>query len=246
MKVALGFPWRHTEDRAEAFLVTSERLSAAFPFDLIITADSGHTIFNRCASRNLIVETASQYDVVVVCDADSVPEEIPLRDAILSAPDGLMHFPFDEVWYIDWKGMARIKQGCTPSAVVSRIFDKCESEGGAWVCAPETWWRAGGQDERLNNWGCDDRAFLSASRTLVGMPVKHPGVLICLPHQRPGSDEVWIPEEVALMIEYQDAYLQPDKMREIIDARPNLSGSFEGSPEERSPIVRVLQGNLYS
>lgn len=224
MRVSVVFPLRLTEDRKEAWDVTREILPSLYPFDEILTADSGHEDFNRPASRNIGVLAAQESgaDVVVVCDADSVPEAEPLGEAILGAfADGLMHFPFHEAWYVDWKGMARVRQRLTSDQISSRIWDKCPSEGGVWICKPETWWQAGGQDPSLAHWGCDDRAFLSASRTLVGPPQKHTGILYCLPHTRPTDEEIWVPEEVQLMIQYQEAYDQPIKMKELIDARNN-------------------------
>lgn len=227
LRVVLAFPWRPTQDRLEPFQITLGRVRMYFDFTAIIAVDSKHPRFNRCASRNRAVETATRLfsaDVVVLCDADSVPDQpLQIQDAIYGAyRDDLMHFPFDEAWYIDWKGMLRVKQQHTSEQIKSRIFDKCASEGGVWVCKPETWWKAGGQDERLANWGCDDRAFLAASRTMVGDPFKHPGVLYCLPHDRPTSEEVWIPEEVQLLIEYQNRYQQPVEMQKFIDSRPKF------------------------
>ncbi len=238
MKVVLGLPWRATQDRLEAFEVTRHRLLSAYDFSFVLTADSGHTIFNRCASRNLIFEEAVKLDadVVVCCDADSVPQDESLVEAIESAKDGLMHFPFHEAWYLNEKGMIRVKNRATSEQIKSRIYDKCSSEGGAWVCTPETWSKAGRQDPRLANWGCDDRAFLAASRTLVGMPVKHHGILYCLPHNRPEEKEIWVPEEVKLLVEYESAYLNPEVMQSIIDSRPLLP--------HPDPRISVLRGVL--
>jgi hypothetical protein len=222
MRVLLGFPWRPTEDRRRAFEVTYDRLVNLYPFSAVVTVDSGHAPFNRPQSRNLIFDVAEEreMDVVVCCDADSVPTESALVAAIDGAEDGKMHFPFDEAWYVNEKGMLRVAANATAEQVKSRIYDKCSSEGGAWVCTPQTWLRAGGQDYRLANWGCDDRAFLAASRTLVGMPVKHQGVLYCLPHFRPEESEIWVPEEVGVLTEYESAYMNPEKMLAVIDSRP--------------------------
>lgn len=237
MKVHLAIPWRPTEDRLESFKVTLERVRRYYDYDALYTVDSGHTNFNRAASRNLAVEVAQEAgaDIVVLNDADSVPEHnTTVVEAIEAAyADGLMHFPFSEVWYIDYKGLVRVQQGHGQHQIQSRIWDKCESEGGIWICKPETWWKAGGQDPRLNGWGCDDRSFLAASRTLVGPPQKHDGVLFCLPHYRPTGEEIWIPEEVQLLIEYQSAYLQPEEMQRIIYSRP--------VEEKPRPVVTTLK-----
>lgn len=239
MKVYLVFPLRLTEDRQEAWDTTKGLVPTLFPFHSVFTVDSNHEDFNRSASRNIGVGIAQEdgADVVVVCDADSVPEELPLHQAIQGAfDDNLMHFPFHEAWYVDWKGLIRVKQKATPEQVKSRIWDKCESEGGVWVCTPETWWKAGGQDPGLAHWGCDDRAFLASSRTLVGMPIKHHGILYCLPHDRPQKEEIWVPEEVELLLRYENLYEQPRLMKELIDERNNRGAV---APD---PIVSWLRG----
>lgn len=238
MKVVLAFPWRPTEDRLEAWQITKELLPTMYDFAFVVTADSGHHSFNRPASRNLCVNVAkkNKADVIVLCDADSVPQPDPLVAAIEAAADGLMHFPFHEAWYISYKGMLRVRQQASPEQVRSRIWDKCFSEGGIWVCKPQTYYQAGEQDHRLNGWGCDDRAFLAASRTLVGMPVKHEGFLYCLPHTRPSEEEIWVPKEVELMIEYQDAYEQPERMKGVVAARPPM--------EFPDPKIDILKGRV--
>ena len=247
MKVNIYFPWRETPDRVEAFEVTKEKVLPMYFFDGIYTVDSGHRSFNRAASRNLAAEHARENcDVMVLCDADSIPEQQPLLDAIASASDGLMHFPFHEVWYIEKKGMIRARAGAYVEQIRSRIIDKCQSEGGVWVCEPKTWWKAGGMDDRLRYWGCDDRSFLAASRTLVGMPVKHEGVLLCLPHERQSGDAAWHPPDVLILLEYEGAYQQPEKMKEVIDARrAYLSGAVSGETEECSPVIRSIPRDLY-
>lgn len=246
MKVALVFPWRPTPDRQEAWDYVSRFVPEMYPFEAGITVDTSDKVFNRSATRNEGVRWAQRhgFDVVVVCDADSVPQREPLVDAINGAySDGLMHFPFDIAWYCGPKTIGRLLLGQNLEQLRSRIIDKCQSEGGIWVCRPETWFAAGGMDERLSGWGCDDRAFLSASRTLVGPPQKHPGVLLCLPHYRP--DNFWLPEDVNILIETQSRYQNPEEMKRYVSSRSDVSSPEQGPAEERSTTISVLFGDLY-
>lgn len=250
MKVNLYFPWRMTQDRLEAFLATLEFVPKMYPFDGVFSVDSGHPRFNRCGTRNLAMQHALDHkvDVAVVCDADSIPEEKTLREAIENASDGRMHFPFDIAWYVERKAIYKLRQGCNLDQIKSRIIDKCLSEGGAYVCQPSAWFKAGGMDEGLIGWGCDDRSFLAASRTILGMPVKHEGVLLCLPHYRPSDvgEPVWHPEDVDIMIQYQDAYMNPEKMQEVIDERrAYLSSPEQAAAQERRATIRVFSPNLH-
>lgn len=245
MRVNLYIPWRSTDDRYPAYVLTVEKLLPMYPWNAVYSVDSGHPSFNRAATRNVAFRHALEtgVDVVVCCDADSIPEASVLLEAIAAAPDGLFHFPFDIVWYLGSKAIERVRQGQHLEQLKSRIIDKCESEGGIWVCQPETWWKAGGMDDGILYWGCDDRAFLSASRTMVGMPVKHQGVLLCLPHYRPTDvgEPVWHPPDVELLIKYQEAYMKPEEMEKLINERRTyLSGAEQIPTEERRPIIREL------
>lgn len=237
MKVLLAFPFRDSDgSRIEAFVRTRECLEGMYEWDDIREFDSGHEPFSRAATRNMAMQYGldNDYDVVVCCDADSVPEPEPLRDAINGASDGLIHYPFTTVYELIPK--ASLQVGVQPPSILqNRAISKCESEGGVWVCRPDTWFLAGGQDERFTGWGCEDRAFISASKTLIGDPVKHPGALFCMYHTRP--QDYWLTEDVLLLIQYNDAFKDVERMREIIDGRFNSTLSEQISPEECSPAV---------
>lgn len=224
MKTALVFGYRDDAagSRREAYEATSQIVAARYAFDYVVTVDSGHEVYNRAATRNLGVRKAEEQgcDLVVLCDADSVPEEEVLRAAIEEAyEDSLIHFPFDEVWYLIPKVTKRLAN--TLLQLSNRAISKGgPSNGGIWVCRPEVWWQSGGQDERFKFYGAEDRAHLAATVTLIGDSVHHAGVLLCAYHNRQlGEHEVWDYHDVELMNRYHDAYKNEAAMRAIIAER---------------------------
>ena len=100
MRVMLGVHGRGEHyDRLLRGKVLPE-LGEMYPWDEIERADSNHTPYNRAASRNVLAQDALDggFDVMVVGDADSIPDPQPLKDAIQGAyEDGLVHIPFDTV-----------------------------------------------------------------------------------------------------------------------------------------------------
>lgn len=232
LKVVLGIPWRPTEDRIRPYEFCRPRLQQMYPWAQVLEGDSGHQPFRRGATRNLLVHEAGVLgaDVVVLCDADSLPDPRPLADAIeMAYRDGKMHFPFHQAWYMEQKAYQRIELGQTYEQLRSRIIDKCPSQGGCWIMRPDVWWEAGGMDDRIAGWGSEDRAFLAACNTILGPPVIHTGVLLCMPHlQDPNK---WLTEDVAILSEYHDRFQQPERMKEYLDSRPDLPGTIERTPE---------------
>ena len=223
MKVALVIHFRDDAagSRRAAFEVTKDVVSNRYRFDDILVVDSGHERYNRAASRNYGVRLAEERgcDVVVLNDADSIPESVPLTQAIEGAyADGLMHFPFNEVWYLVPKATARIKTTPLVQLRNRALHRTGPSNGGVWVCRPDVWWKTGGQDERIAGYGAEDRAHLAATRTLVGESVVHEGVLLCAYHDRElGPTETWNYDDVQLMERYHHAFGNPEATQALID-----------------------------
>lgn len=234
LRVVLGIPWRPTPDRVRAYDFLRPKLDSLYPWYKTYTGDSGDIPFRRGATRNYLVRVAESYkaDVVVLCDADSLPEPGPLADAIrMAAEDNKIHFPFHQAWYMEQKVYARIEAGQSLEQLKSRIIDKCATQGGCWVMTPQAWWACGGMDDRLIGWGGEDRAFLAASNTILGAPVIHHGILLCLPHLP--DDHRWLHDDVVILNEYHERYQQPERMKEYIESRVDVFSSVTEQTEER-------------
>lgn len=218
MRAMLAIPFRGNGGERERILgKTLELLRNLYNWQHVELFDTNHPVFNRAASRNRGVFAAEQYgcDVVVVCDADSIPEKEPLWAAIHSANDGLIHFPFTSVVEYPVDRLAELD----PSLSAARVIGKgwYPSQGGCWVATPKTWWEAGGMDERIIHWGPEDRAFLAAYRTLLGDSVRHEGMLVCVSHGDRGSQ--FNPADVNIMQQYEQAFGNKDRMLEVIASR---------------------------
>jgi predicted glycosyltransferase involved in capsule biosynthesis len=184
MRVLLGFPFRGTGARATIFELVKPIVQGLYPFDECIVRDSTHDEFNRAASRNLIAQYAmdGQYNVCVICDADSIPDQDILREAIEECDkEGEVRIPFDIVKVLP---MGRFVKNPTKYASLRQSRQYGPSCGGIYIFRPTIWRTLGGMDERIEGWGYEDRIFLSVLRTFNEGPIYHVGNLYNIDHQR--------------------------------------------------------------
>jgi hypothetical protein len=141
----------------------------------MVLADSGHEPFNRSASRNLGVRSADPGELVVVCDADTLPDPQGLATAIRRAYDGRLHYPFAVVNYLSEAGTLSVLQGNQPSREhIERSIPS--AQGGIMVMRASAWLEAGGMDERFIGWGYEDNAWYAKVAKTIGPPIHHAGV----------------------------------------------------------------------
>jgi hypothetical protein len=185
MRILVAIPWRAQPHREYAFDFTVERYRELLPDAGIIDVDTEHEPFCIAACRNKAVRRAESngHDVVVLADADTLPEREPLLAAIEGArTSGRVHLPYTEYRSLCADGTAQYQAGTplehcghfTVAAACSSVF----------VTTPDTWWSVGGQDERFRGWGMEDVAFLIAHRALLGAElVRHAGRVYALHHE---------------------------------------------------------------
>lgn len=220
MRVVITIPWRPTPDREAAFrfvwdwYVTIARLQG---WDRIQAVDSGHHEFNRAASRNACVRAASDADVVIINDADTVPHPATLYEAVKAAYDGRLHYGLDKMKYL-----SEFESHTYMSGQPVDVSDAKEHDSSVYVIQPRRWFVAGGMDERFTGYGGEDGAFCSAARALIGVKW-HKGTAVSLFHDpsvRDIGSERWKPNS-ALAMRYQDASRSPTLIRKIIAERGN-------------------------
>lgn len=144
-------------------------------------------MFSRARVRNEAVHRAGN-GVVVLCDADTLPEPGPLRAAIEgAAEDGVLHLPYTRYRALSPAGtLAVYARGVDPHH--APVEDESRRPiGGVWVIRADAYWAAGGMDEAFQGWGFEDDAFWTASSLLLGPPVRHDGTITHLHHQ-PAAD----------------------------------------------------------
>lgn len=219
MRVAVVIPWRGGQpDRERHHETVRAHLRTLLPDAVHLDVDSGHAPFSRAGSRNLGVRLAqdAEADVVVLCDADTLPEREPLLTAIESAHDGLLHLPYRLFRGFTPAGTDAYMAGAPPMGCAIELETEW-STGGVMVIQPSSWWRMGGMDERCIGWGMEDTAARVACDALLGPTVKHPGTIFHLWH--PSEIDPASPlyqANAALMARYVEAEGNPDAVRPIV------------------------------
>jgi glycosyltransferase involved in cell wall biosynthesis len=151
----------------------------------LLLADSGHGTFNRSASRNLGVRLADDAELVIVCDADTIPDPGGLVAALAAAPAGGLHYPQAVVNYLTESGtQLLLAGGQVESSWVD--FSIPAAHGGCFVIRADQYRLAGQFDEGFEGWGFEDNAWWAAARRHLGQPTHHAGVAWHLwhPHDR--------------------------------------------------------------
>ena len=225
MTVAVVIPWRPgTPERNAHHEHVRAHLAELLPDAIHLDVDSGHDPFSRAGSRNEGVRLAqiAGADVVVLCDADTLPEAEALHAAIDGATDGRLHLPY--TWY---RGLSRDGTidylAGTPGADCVVDLEHEWATGGVLVIQPDAWWAMGGMDERFVAWGFEDAAARICADALIGPTVKHAGTITHLWH--PSEVGHGSPQHVAngqLCQRYVDATGNPDAVRALIAERASI------------------------
>ncbi|MFI1485766.1 glycosyltransferase family 2 protein [Streptomyces sp. NPDC020747] len=225
MTVAVVIPWRPgTPERNAHHEHVRAHLQQLLPDAIHLDVDSGHTPFSRAGSRNEGVRQAQAAgaDVVVICDADTLPEAEPLHAAIEAADDGRLHLPY--TWYqgLSRPGTLAYLAG-VPAADCATDLAHEWATGGVLVIRPASWWAAGGMDERFVAYGFEDAAYRIAADALLGPTVAHQGAITHLWH--PSEVGHGSPQHIAngqLCQRYVDATDNPDAIRALIAERATV------------------------
>ncbi|SET48890.1 hypothetical protein [Nonomuraea wenchangensis] len=221
LRVLVVIPWRPQPSRVLAHRLTVARYRELLPGVEIVDVDTGHEPFCLAACRNRGVRLAEESgaDVVVLGDADTLPEREPLLAAVEGAAvSGRVHLPYTEYRSLRADGTAQYRRGAP--------LDRCNhlvvpaATSGVYVTSLETWWACGGQDERFLGWAPEDVAWLISHRTLLGAePVRHEGRVYALHHQSAAKTGPAYEQAVALYQRYMDAAGDGAAIRALISER---------------------------
>jgi hypothetical protein len=215
MRILLGFHFRDGDRyRGSIFSKVHPIVESLYPWDDIWVRDSGHDPYNRGASRNLIMMEAERagFDVVVVCDADSIPERHALAEAIsFAANNERLTIPFNQVKVLPAN---RFLVHPAKYRSIRPVYQYGESCGGIYVATPALWRLIGGMEERILGWGFEDQIILSGSITFAGGPHFVPGVLFNVNHPRDTSS-LLIESNDALIRQYHAAEGDPEAFRRL-------------------------------
>lgn len=217
-RVLVGIPWRSQPHRVYAHALTMARYLELLPDARIVDVDTDHEPFCLAACRNQAVRMAEAggYDVVVLADADTLPEREPLHAAIeAAAGDNRVHLPYTEYRSLRQDGTRQYLTGTPLERCNHLVVDGACS--GVYVTTPETWWSHGGQDERFLGWGGEDAAWYTAHKALLGAePVRHTGNVFALHHESQVKEGDQYTANFALVYRYLQAEQDPAAMKALI------------------------------
>lgn len=188
IKAHLGIPfWGDNPHRLRSFGFVSEMMQKMWQWNSATIGVPGikPSYHTRGGSRNYIVREAmaAGADVVVLCDADTYPEQGALLQSIREAyVDGGLHFSFDRFRAFNERGTDLLLGG-NPTGAYAELESEClGSLGGCMAIRPDEWARAGWSPE-LEGWGFEDVIFAVQARTLLDHDNKwHPGQISHLWH----------------------------------------------------------------
>lgn len=210
-------PWRSAPSRLEPFQRVWDWYATNLPEARLRTVDTDDDVFVLAACRNEAVRTAPEGTVIVLSDADTLPEIEPLRRAIDAArTSGLVHLPYTEYRWLGGTGSAQYADGVP--------LEDCEVEqvvrgacSGVYVTTADAWWAHGGQDEGFRGWGFEDAAWYLAHETLLGEPPRrHDGRVYALHHAPETRAGTGYDANAARMERYRAAAGDPAAMRELL------------------------------
>ena len=223
--VSVIIPWRPAPSRVPAFEAVTSWYAREFPDLEVRTVDTDDDVFVLAACRNQGIAAAGPDDVVVINDADTIPEAAALREAIAAArTSGLVHLPYTAYHWLGAAGTAQYLNGSDPQDCDFELVRGACS--GVYVTTPRTWAAHGGQDERFRGWGYEDAAWNLAHQTLLGSPPqRHDGRVYALHHVAETRAGARFDANAALMERYRSAAGDPDAMRSLVSEREPASAS---------------------
>jgi hypothetical protein len=218
MRVLVAIPWRPQPHRIYAFNLTVNRYVELLPEASITRIDTDHEPFCLAACRNEAVRQAEErdYDVVVIGDADTLPEQEPLLEAIEQARvSRLVHLPYTEYRSLRKDGTQQYRAGI-PLEVCNHLAVPGACSG-VYVTTPTTWWSHVGQDETFRGWAPEDAAWFIAHKTLLGAePVRHEGRVYALHHESPVKEGQNFEAGYARIYRYEQANGDQNAIRALL------------------------------
>lgn len=188
MKIVLIIPWKASPSREKPLKAVLDWYKTNLPDIEIVFANASEDIWLPSASRNIGVKRAQEAraDVIIMNDADTIPEIESLLEAINAANnDKLIHLPYMDAKYLTEKGTNRYIDDGIPLDQCGYILHSYPNvHGGVWVFTPDAWWEIGGMDEAFKQWGYEDNAFQMAHQVIKKSDfVRHSGSIYCFNHR---------------------------------------------------------------
>lgn len=175
MKLAFNIIWRETPSRIAAKEYIEKLYRDNFPEADFFFTDSGFIPFEAGSSRNIGVELAKDYDVLVVADADVIVDINSMKECIELANDSeYIYTPFSRTVYISLEDTPRVIDGSVSieDAVKYVSGSNCS---GMLIAKPTVFKSLYGWDEKFIGWGYEDTALHYTHQVFLGSDYKRVG-----------------------------------------------------------------------
>jgi hypothetical protein len=217
MKIGVIIPWREQPSRVKPFEAVIDWYKTYLPQAKIYLPDHEGDIWLPSHTRNDGVRMAEEdeCDILVVNDADTIPQLRPLLEAIKEASrDGKMHNPYTEYRILGDEGTKMYLGGINIKRCPYRKFKTACF--GTLVTTAKTWWELGGMDEKFMQWGWEDTAMQRAHYIIKGSNfVSHPGIAFAMGHEpQPKLGSETFANNKRL---YEERYLTVSDPQEMLD-----------------------------
>lgn len=222
---AVVIPWRRKADRAYAYEIVTNWYKKNFDSIKIFSVDDDKEPFCLAGCRNLGVRLAEEegFEVVIINDADTLPEIEPLIEAIsLAKNNDSVYLPYTEyhslmnpgtIDYLNGKSLQECRHLVVPGAC-----------SGIYVTSPKTWWTHYGQDERFQGWGFEDAAWWSAHKALLGKePQRVNGNVYSFHHVSEKKRGKQYESNALLCAHYHNAENDIERMKQLASEGLNIS-----------------------
>lgn len=222
-------PYRSTPSREPLFQALSgwykENLDVdvcAFDAPQVIDDVSKHLrFFNLAAARNLCVKESATR-IVVINDADTIPDKNALLQAIqYVSSTGETCLPFSRYNIVPYLATREFLQGQPIDQRRYKVHDP--AFGGIIVTTKTMWNQHNGQDERMFGWGYEDTAWQIAHETLIGKIHRMDGDVYALSHDL-AERGINIQNNSTHFKKYLDAQGDVEKMTALVAGNRLKSG----------------------
>ena len=185
IKVGVVIPWREQPSRVDGFKKVVAWYKENLPDAKIYTADRAGEFWSMSGSRNdgVRMAEADGCDVVIINDADTIPQIEPLHESISAAfLDDLMHNPYTEYRAFTEQSIEQVEKGVSFKNVSYEVIPGACS--GVNVFTPTAWWKIGGNDEKFKGWGFEDTAMRRVHEIVNKTSyVRHEGLVFAFYHK---------------------------------------------------------------
>ena len=160
-----------------------------FPYWRLIEASDGREgAFSKSQAVNAAARQAEGVEVLIVADADMIPNPDAVREAVALAESYPWVVPQWDLVYLSAQASERVTKETPGWPLADRHregYALCpDPAAGVFVLRRSIFNEVGGMDERFVGYGGDDFAFTLAVNTLAGRYIRLAGSMYHLHHQR--------------------------------------------------------------